>query len=137
MEDTPLTRLRTAIELGRELNDLADDLIGRYVAEARAAGVSWTEIGRAFGTSKQAVQQRYGAPGEPESWPGPWAPAARAALERAGEEARALGHDHIGTEHLLAALAAGERGAAGEVLRGLGATRERMLATTCMAPGSG
>src|SRR5215210_66350 len=65
------TRLRAAIELGRELTDLGDALIGRFVAEARTAGLSWTEIGHLFGTSKQAVQQRYGATtGDAGDWPG-------------------------------------------------------------------
>src|SRR5919202_581095 len=95
----PAARLGAAIELGRELSDLGDALIGLHVAEARGAGLSWTEIGRLFGTSKQAVQQRYGA-AAPESgdWPANWTTRARRALQQAGQEARALGHDYIGTE---------------------------------------
>jgi hypothetical protein len=130
----PATRLRAAVELSRRLSDLGDDLIGRYVGEARAAGLSWSEIGDVFGTSKQAVQQRYGDAGR---WPGPWSPAVHAALDRAGEQAHALGHDYIGTEHVLVALVSAERGIAGEVLRELGVDPERMLATRCMAPGPG
>jgi ClpA/ClpB-like protein len=126
------SRLRVAIEVGRELSEMGDALIGRFVAEAREAGASWTEIGRQFGTSKQAVQQRYGASvTEPGAWPGRWTAAARAALDRAGEEARALGHDYIGTEHALLALLSVD-GAAAEVLAGAGVSRERMLATSCM-----
>jgi hypothetical protein len=133
-ERSAAAQLRSAIELGRELTDLGDALIERFVVDARAAGLSWTEIGQAFGTSKQAVQQRYGT--TIERWPGRWTPAADAALDRAGEEARALGHDYVGTEHLLLALASADHGIAPEVLRDLGVSRDRMLATSCLRPGA-
>jgi Clp amino terminal domain, pathogenicity island component len=132
----PAARLGAAIELGRELTDLGDALIGRFVADARAAGLSWTEIGRLFGTSKQAVQQRYGtttfAGGD---WPGRWTPDVRRALDSAGQEARVLSHDYVGTEHVLLAVASAEGGVAAAVLRELGVARDRILATSCMRPG--
>jgi hypothetical protein len=133
---SPASRLQTAIEVGHELTDTCDDLIGRFVAQARDAGLSWTEIGQLFGTSKQAAQQRYGAAAtsDPGAWPGRWSRTARDALNRAGEEARALGHDYIGTEHALVALTNGERGIAGDVLADLGVSRERILATPCIQP---
>jgi hypothetical protein len=133
---SPATRLAAAIGLGRELTDLGDALIGRFVGEARAAGLSWTEIGRLFGTSKQAVQQRYGATSfEGGDWPGRWTPDVRRTLDHAGQAARALDHDYIGTEHVLLALASAEGGAASVVLRDLGVARDRILATSCMRPG--
>jgi hypothetical protein len=134
----PATRLQLAIDIGRELTDLGDILIGRFVAQAREAGLSWTEIGQLFGTSKQAVQQRYGtAPAEPGGWPGRWTPSARDTLNRAAAEARELGHDYVGTEHALLALVSARRGVAAEILANLGVTRERMLATSCMKPDPG
>jgi hypothetical protein len=133
----PASSLREAIDLGRELTELSDELIGRFVAEARASGLSWTEIGRAFGTSKQAVQKRYGAAVDDLGrWPGRWTPAANDALDHAGEQARRLGHDYVGTEHVLLALVTAERGLAGEVLRALGVSGDRMLATSCMHAGA-
>jgi hypothetical protein len=136
-EQQTAARLREAIDVARELTDLSDALIGRFVSEARASGLSWTEIGQVFGTSKQAVQQRYGAAADDFGrWPGRWTAAANATLSRAAAEARALGHDYVGTEHTLLALATTERGTAGEVLRELGVTRERMLATSCMSAGA-
>jgi hypothetical protein len=133
-ERPELAALRAAIEFSRELSELSDGLIGRRVAEARAAGASWTEIGQLFGTSKQAVQQRYGGGiGDPARW----TPAAREALDRAGAEARRLGHEYLGTEHALLALVAAEAGIAANVLGDLGVTRERMLATSCMRAGTG
>ena len=50
--------------------------------------------------------------------------AARQAVYDAQGEARALGHDYIGTEHLLLALASGQTGAA-DALERLGLTPER------------
>ena len=134
----PAGRLGAAVEHGRELTDLGDALIGRYVAEARTAGLSWTEIGRLFGTSKQAVQQRYGPTTmDGGDWPGRWTPDVRRALDRAGEEAHALEHDYIGTEHVLLARASTEGGIPAAVLHDLGVTRDRMLATSCMRLGLG
>lgn len=45
---------------------------------------------------------------------------ARSAVIGAQQEARQLGHPHVGTEHLLLALLAQDRGLAGAVLRGAG-----------------
>jgi Clp amino terminal domain, pathogenicity island component len=132
-ERPELAALRAAIEHSRELTELSDALIGRRVEEARAAGASWTEIGQLFGTSKQAAQQRYGGGiGDPARW----TPDARDALDRAAAEARRLGHDHVGTEHVLLALGAAP-GIAAEVLVDLGVTAERILATSCMQAGAG
>jgi hypothetical protein len=133
----PATSLREAIELGRKLTELSDELIGRFVADARASGLSWTEIGQAFGTSKQAVQKRYGgAVDDLGRRPGRWTAAANDALDQAGGEARELGHGYVGTEHVVLALVTAERGIAGEVLRGFGVSRDRMLATSCMQAGA-
>jgi Clp amino terminal domain, pathogenicity island component len=128
----PAARLQAAIELSRRLTERSDELVERFVAEARAAGVSWTEIGRLFGTSKQAAQQRYGR----SALAAGWAAAAQEALDRAAVEARALGHAHVGTEHVLLALASSDGGNAPAVLRELGVARERMLATPCMQAGA-
>lgn len=54
-------------------------------------------------------------------------PEARGVVERAGEEATALGHDFVGTEHLLLALCHDPTGA-GEILNGFGVTRDSLLA---------
>jgi Clp amino terminal domain, pathogenicity island component len=131
-ERAELAALRAAIDYSRELSDLSDELIGRRVADARAAGASWTEIGQLFGTSKQAAQQRYGGGlGDPARW----TPAAREALDLAAAEARALGHEYVGTEHALLALVTAGPGSAADALADLRVTRERMLATSCLRPG--
>lgn len=51
----------------------------------------------------------------------PYTPLARQALERTLREALRLGHNYVGTEHVLIALAAGEGGAA-EALTATGVT---------------
>jgi ATP-dependent Clp protease ATP-binding subunit ClpA len=58
---------------------------------------------------------------------------ARQAIVRAQEEAAALGHDYVGTEHLLLGLAAGE----GALLASFGATHEALVAQTLREIGPG
>jgi ATP-dependent Clp protease ATP-binding subunit ClpA len=134
-EQSPAVRLRIAIELGRELINAADELTERFVAEGRVAGLSWTEIGQLFGTTKQAAQKRYGATiaEDGDGWPGRWAPAARHALDQANKQARDLGDNYVGTEHALLGLVATEDGLAAHVLNDLGITRERILTQECLA----
>jgi hypothetical protein len=127
-EAGPQARLRVEIELGRELSDSGDALIERFVAAARAAGVSWTEIGALFGTSKQAAQKRYAAAvSEPGGWPGHWTPPAQDVLARAGEQARDLGHNYVGTEHVVLGLLDVRDGLAAHVLTELGITSNVVL----------
>jgi hypothetical protein len=134
-EQQPAARLGVAIALGRELSELSDAVIGRFVAQARASGLSWTDIGEAFGISKQAAQQRYRATiGDAALLPGRWTRACHEALDRAGDEARRLRHDYVGTEHALLALVTAEPGVAADILRSLGVSRDRMLSTSCMKP---
>jgi ATP-dependent Clp protease ATP-binding subunit ClpA len=51
----------------------------------------------------------------------PFTPAAKQVLERSLIESRELGHNYLGTEHLLLALATFEEGESANVLRALGA----------------
>src|SRR5260370_4152906 len=55
----PLDRVEAALVVSQELASGADELIGQFVAEARRAGCSWTEIGQRIGVSKQAARQRF------------------------------------------------------------------------------
>ena len=58
---------------------------------------------------------------------------ARAAVARAQEEASALGHNYIGTEHLLVGVAAAE----GATLASFGVTREALVRETLAIVGRG
>ena len=53
-------------------------------------------------------------------------PGAKRVIELTVEEARRLGHDHIGTEHLLLGLVREEQGRAASVLAELGVEVERV-----------
>jgi hypothetical protein len=197
-----LTDVSTAVVVAGQLGELADHLIGHFVDQARRAGASWTDIGRAMGVTKQAAQQRFvprvdlgsslaskkfgrftararravvaaeaeartagndqvdvthvvlGLLSEPEALAGlaleaqgvdldalrdraagllpppggpvpehiPFSPSAKATLERTLAEALRLGHNYIGTEHILLAVLAGD-GPATAVLTGAGVDR--------------
>jgi len=125
---SPAERLRRAVDVSRRLTERADELVEWFVSEARAAGVSWAEIGEAFGTSKQAVQKRYAVVGAAVGlWPAHLADAARRAMERAVDAARELGNNYVGTEHVLVGLVETESGLAAHALADLGVTREGVL----------
>jgi ATP-dependent Clp protease ATP-binding subunit ClpC len=55
----------------------------------------------------------------------PFTPKAKKAIELSGEEARSLGHNYIGTEHLLLGLIREGEGVASQVLLNLGVDLER------------
>jgi hypothetical protein len=109
-EGGPLDHLSDAVLTSDRLGEVADHLIGHFVDQARRAGASWTEIGQYMGVSKQAAQKRF-VPKKtdaPESIEGGafarFTQRARHAIVQSQEEARAAGHDYIGTEHILLGL---------------------------------
>src|SRR5438874_9973897 len=57
-------------------------------------------------------------------------------LDAAQDEAEKLKDEYVSTEHILLALAGDKRGAAGEVLRGSGATRDRIAQALTAVRGS-
>jgi ATP-dependent Clp protease ATP-binding subunit ClpC len=64
-------------------------------------------------------------------------PGAKRVIELTVEEARRLGHDHIGTEHLLLGLIREEQGRAAGVLGGLGVAVERVRHEVLRLTGGG
>ena len=130
----PLALLASAARQQQELADLGEQLLDHFVQEARTAGCSWSQIGTALGVSKQAAQQRHSAVRSligkfahgVESLSGTmfkrFTPRARRSIVLAQEEARRLGHDRLGTEHLLLGLLAEGEGIAGRALSGAGLT---------------
>lgn len=119
----PLERLRSAVLLTEEIHDLGDLVLDRVVGEARAAGCSWAQIGRAFGISKQATQQRFPY-AEPCGglWPEGFTGPAQKVLLAAEQQARLLGHNNIGTEHILLGLIDSRDEIAAHALADLGVT---------------
>src|SRR5262249_3996141 len=89
--DAQLDRVEAAIAVGEELASGGDELIGRFVEEARSAGCSWTEIGARMGVSKQAARQRFAQPSAAAATGLRPTDRLLACLEAAGREAAADG----------------------------------------------
>jgi hypothetical protein len=119
---SPLEQLAGARELADRLRARGDELLDHYVAAARASGSSWTEIGCALGTSKQAAHERFGALADPPPGQAPFGVTGTAAdvLGSAADEARDLGHHFIKPEHLVLGLLTQRDELAAEVLAELG-----------------
>jgi len=85
----------------------------------------------ALGVSPETARETLGAAlapataGEPVSGHIPFVPRAKKVLELALREALTLGHNYIGTEHLLLGLLDDEESLGGGTLTGLGVTKER------------
>jgi hypothetical protein len=122
----PPGRLAAAVAVGAEHATIADRLLDHFVAQARDAGMSWTDIGAHLGVSKQAARQRFAE----RVLPGAARPERRlrACLDRAGQEARAEGAVEVGTQHLLLGLLA--EGVAAAILERLGVRAEAIRASS-------
>jgi hypothetical protein len=127
--DAPLDRLASAVAVARRVSELGDQLIDDYVDAARAADCSWAQVGEVLGVSRQAAQQRQagllGRLGKRIGQTGlfkRFTIPARTTVVGAQQAARLLGHDRIGTEHVLLSIARREEGVAAEVLRRAGVT---------------
>jgi Clp amino terminal domain, pathogenicity island component len=120
-----LTRVSAAAEVSGEITSKADVLLGHFVEAARAAGCSWAAIGAALGVTKQGAQQRFvdrdaAPPPDDEQLLVGYTSRARASVARAREEARAMGHNSVGTEHVLVAILADPAALSCKVLEELG-----------------
>ncbi len=67
----------------------------------------------------------------------PFTPRAKKALELSGEEARAMGHNYIGTEHLLLGLMREGEGIAAQVLHGFGLNIDKVRSEIMNLLGAG
>ena len=103
---SPIERLTAASVLAQGLHARGDELLDQLVDAARAQGASWTEIGRALQTSKQAAQQRFAVVAQAPVGDSPFGLTGPAgdALAAAASEARELGHHYIRPEHLILGL---------------------------------
>jgi ClpA/ClpB-like protein len=108
-----LDLLATASSTVSQLEEVGDAVLGHFVDRCRRHGHSWTEISTALGVSKQAAHKRF-------SFPAPtlerFTERARRVVDAAPEAARGLGHNFVGTEHLLLGLFAEPEGLAARVL---------------------
>jgi Clp amino terminal domain, pathogenicity island component len=134
--DDPDDALRAVTSLRGEL----DRLEREHVTCARVAGSSWSAIADALGITRQAAQKRHRVTASPEpSSTGPAAISnvlvtapARMAVRLGRQEARAMGSEVVGSEHiLLGVLRSGDHMAA-KVLQDLGVSLD--LARTAAQP---
>ena len=136
--DSVVARLAAAVEVAADLDAVADDLVDHFVAEARAEGCSWSDIGAALGVSKQAAQQRFvtfdlGALSCREVERA-LTPRAGRALRQAHKEGRRMGVRHVDTEQILLGLLRDPRVLAVKILDGIGidpVAVEREVARLC------
>ena len=126
---TPLENVSESVVLAHHLEEMADHLIGHFVDQSRNAGASWAEIGEALGVTKQAAQKRF--------VPRPMQDGkqllfsrfnneARVAVRESMEQARALGHDHIDTGHIVLALVANPNGLAARAIAAQGVSTDEV-----------
>jgi hypothetical protein len=111
--------LRAGVAVSAEHAATADGLLDHFVARARGAGMSWTDIGAQLGVSRQAARQRFADRAAMGVLPFAARTATRlqACLDSAGQHARAEGAGEIGTQHLLVGLMA--EGVAAAILESL------------------
>jgi hypothetical protein len=126
-----LDRLRTAVTVATELAAQGDELVGHFVEAARRDGRSWAQIGEQLGVTKQAAQQRFVATRPTATGMfRHFSDGARTVVARAEEDARALGHNYIGTEHLLLGLLGDPQTSAARALDAVGVSAS--LVRTCI-----
>lgn len=135
-----LTRVATAAEVTGDITNKADLLLGHFVAAARQAGCSWAEIGTALGVTKQGAQQRFvdrdeRVPRDDEHLLLRSTSRARAGVARAREEALEMGHNYVGTEHLLLGILADREALSVKVLDALGVPPDDLRAAVVEASG--
>ena len=121
----PLDELTTAAATVAALHEVGDSVLDFFVDRCRRGGRSWSEISRVLGVTKQAAHQRFTAPS-----PAPelFTPRAQRALRAAATEANALGHNYVGTEHVLLGLFEPADGVAAQVLADAGLDRRGVVA---------
>jgi hypothetical protein len=94
----PLEHVTDAVLAAQHINQLADELIGHFVDEARRSGASWAEIGQSLGVTKQAAQKRFVPKGAGLAR---FTEPAQRAIVVAQDEARRTGSTQVGGEHIL------------------------------------
>lgn len=155
---TEMLRRRDRMDAAQQDADDARSAFHQSLRRAYSLGVTMRELASALGMSHQRVHQLLGddvalqvvrrlSETEPDEarrrvlrlvTPGDESPDAPVgeALARAADEAAALGHDHLGTEHVLLALL--QRGRTADILGGMGVTYDdaRSEVVTLLGEGS-
>jgi hypothetical protein len=121
----PARSLRAIASLRERLDELAEF----HVEHVVELGWSWGQVAAALGVSRQAAHKRYA--GRLKRGFGSdrvtVTAAARRAVHRARAEAAAHGHRCVGPTHLLLSLLHPDAGAAADLLREAGASRDHLV----------
>jgi hypothetical protein len=126
--DQPLVLLERAALHAQHLGELSDALLSHYVDQARRAGHSWAEIGDALGVTKQAVQKRFTRDRQQVAGWERWTKRAQRYVEvHVPAAATELGHNYIGTEHLLLGFYGEPEALAPRVLEDEGLRRDAVV----------
>jgi hypothetical protein len=112
-------QLGQAVVVAEHLGEVSDHLVGHFVDQARRSGLSWTEIGRSMGVTKQAAQKRF-VPRGPDETFARFTPAARSAVVASQELARANRSLTIEPAHLVLGLLDVPQGIAARLLAAAG-----------------
>jgi hypothetical protein len=106
-EPDRLGQLAYASELAGGLARIGEELVDRYVRSARESGCSWHEIGAALGVTRQAAHLRFADRVAAVEYiqSERFSPNVKEAVTTAATHGRDLGHDTLGTEHVLLGLA--------------------------------
>lgn len=106
-------------------------LLGAIAEGEGVAARSLTALGVTLEEARDEVQEIIGVGGKPFEGNPPFTPRARKALEMSFKEALQLGHNYIGTEHLLLGLVREGEGVAAQLLvkrlGSLGVVREEVM----------
>ncbi len=101
-------------------------LLGLIHEGEGVAAKALRELGISLEAARQQVEQMIGPGQQPPSGHIPFTPRAKKVLELALRETSDLGHNYVGTEHILLGLVREGEGVAVEVLAALGADRVRV-----------
>jgi ATP-dependent Clp protease ATP-binding subunit ClpC len=124
---------RVVVQAQEEARTLNHNYVGTehillgLIHEGEGAGAKALEsLGISLDTVRQQVQEIIGQGQHAPSGHIPFTPQAKKVLELALPESKALGHDYIGTEHILLGLIREGDGVAAQVLVKLGADLNRV-----------
>jgi hypothetical protein len=136
--DSALDRVRLASQAAAELTHLGDSLIDHFVQEARHHGFSWAQIKRELRRTQEEANQDpetanlqqpamsfFDNLQESDVFPN-LNGSARQVLRTAREEAESLGHNILGTEHVLLGLVREREGIAHQVLESFGLCADKV-----------
>jgi Clp amino terminal domain, pathogenicity island component len=104
-------------------------LLGLINEKEGVAAIALTELGISLDAARTEVAEVIGRGAEEPAAHIPFTPRAKKVLELSLREAMALGHNYIGTEHILLGLIREGEGVAAQVLVKLGADLDRVRQT--------